>query len=135
MGMTIGSLAEAAGVNVPTVRYYERRGLLAKPPRTASGYRQYGAGIADRIRFIRRAQELGFTLEEVKELLSLRVHDPRSCDTVAEATRAKLTTVQSKIRELERLGSVLARLATACEQRERTSECPVLAMLDERTEP
>ena len=133
MGMKIGSVAEAAGVEVSTIRYYERRGLLPEPPRTASGYRQYDTGTIDRIRFVRQAQELGFTLEEIEELLDLRVDDPSSCGAVADATRAKLRSVDGKIRELRRLRGVLARLVRACEEKEPTGECPVLAMLEEET--
>lgn len=135
MGMKIGSVAEAAGVEVSTVRYYERRGLLAEPPRTASGYRQYDETVIDRIRFVRQAQDLGFTLEEIEELLALRVEDPSSCGVVEEATRAKLRSVDAKIRELERLRGVLARLVCACEAKEATEECPVLGMLEEEGGP
>lgn len=135
MGMKIGSVAEAAGVEVSTVRYYERRGLLAEPPRTASGYRQYDKTVIDRIRFVRQAQDLGFTLEEIEELLALRVEDPSSCGVVEEATRAKLRSVDSKIRELRRLRGVLARLVRSCEAKESTEESPVLGMLEEEKAP
>ena len=131
MGMKIGSVAEAAGVEVSTVRYYERRGLLAEPPRTDSGYRQYDESVIDRIRFVRQAQDLGFTLEEIEELLDLRVEDPASCGVVEEASRAKLRSVDEKIRDLRRLRAVLAGLVRACEEKEATDECPVLAMLEE----
>lgn len=131
MGMKIGSVAEAAGVEVSTVRYYERRGLLAEPPRTESGYRQYDASVIDRIRFVRQAQELGFTLEEIEELLDLRVEDPASCGVVEEATRAKLRSVDAKIRDLRRLRAVLARLVRACAEKETTAECPVLEVLED----
>lgn len=131
MAMKIGSVAEAAGVEVSTVRYYERRGLLAEPPRTDSGYRQYDASVIDRIRFVRQAQDLGFTLEEIEELLDLRVEDPASCGVVEEATRSKLRSVDAKIRELRRLRVVLARLVRSCEEKEATDECPVLGMLEE----
>ena len=135
MGMKIGSVAEAAGVEVSTVRYYERRGLLAEPPRTESGYRQYDETVIDRIRFVRQAQDLGFTLEEIEELLALRVEDPSSCGLVEEATRAKLRSVDAKIRELRRLRGVLARLVRSCEAKESTEECPVLGMLEEERVP
>lgn len=131
MGLTIGKVAEAAGVEVSTLRYYERRGILREPPRTGSGYRQYDETVVDRIRFVRHAQDLGFTLEEIEELLALRVENPSSCEAVEEATRAKLRSVDAKLRELRRLRSVLGRLVRACEDREETSECPVLAMLEE----
>ncbi len=132
MGMKIGGIAEAAGVEVSTVRYYERRGLLPDPPRTASGYRQYDETVIDRIRFVRHAQNLGFTLEEIEELLGLRVEEPSSCAVVEEATRSKLRSVDAKIRELRRLRRVLSRLVHACEAKQATDECPVLGMLEEK---
>jgi len=131
MGLTIGAVADAAGVEVSTLRYYERRGLLAEPPRTESGYRQYDESTVDRVRFVRRAQDLGFRLEEIVELLALRVDDPDSCLAVEEATRAKLRSVESKMRELRRLRGVLRRLVRACEENVRTHECPVLEMLED----
>ena len=129
--MRIGELAALAGVPAATVRYYERRGLIAEPPRTGSGYREYAPGTAERIRFIRRAQDLGFSLEEIDELLELRVRDPRSCASVEARTRRKIDEVRGRIAELERLEAVLGRLADACAARARTSECPVLEMLSE----
>lgn len=131
MTMTIGTLAEAAEVSIATVRYYERRGILAVPPRSAAGYRQYDERAVDRVRFVRRAQALGFSLEEIEELLSLRVRDRRSCAAVEVATRGKLASVESKLLELRRLRDVLEGLAKACQERRTTGECPVLAMLEE----
>ncbi|MFZ5625282.1 MAG: MerR family transcriptional regulator [Gemmatimonadota bacterium] len=131
MALSIGELATAVGLSVQTIRYYERRGLLAPPPRTASGYRQYSPETADRLRFIRRAQELGFTLEEIHELLELRVRDPAACAAVETRTRRKIEQVEAKLRELGRLKRVLERLARACERRTPTAECPVLDMLTE----
>ena len=127
--MKIGELASLAGVPAATIRYYERRGILADPPRTLSGYRRYGAGTAERLRFIKRAQELGFTLEEIEELLALRVEDPASCAAVEAKTREKIAHVAQKIRELKRLEAALSRLAEACTTRTATVECPVLEML------
>lgn len=129
--MTIGEFAAAAGVNVQTVRYYERRGILSAPERTASGYRAYEAEALDRLRFIRRAQELGFSLEEISELLELRVEDPAACPVMEARTRAKLEDVRRKIGELQRMEAVLERLATSCAARESTSECPILETLVE----
>lgn len=131
MAMTIGTLAEAAGVTVPTVRYYERRGIIEEPPRTAAGYRQYDEGTVRRIRFVRQAQDLGFTLDEIEQFLSLRVDDPACAGVVEQAARVRLERVESKIMELERLRRVLERLVRACEDRVTTSEFPVLAMLNE----
>lgn len=133
MGMKIGSVAAAAGVEVSTIRYYERRGLVQEPPRTDSGYRQYDESVVHRVRFVRQAQRLGFTLEEIEELLDLRVADPGSCGAVKEATRAKLRSVEAKMRELGRLRAVLAGLVRSCEDGEATEECPVLAMLEEES--
>lgn len=129
--MTIGELAAAADVNVQTVRYYERRGILAEPRRTDSGYRQYAAETAERLRFIKRAQQLGFSLEEIQELLELRVDDPSVCAAVEATTRRKITDVEQKIRELERLNRVLQRLAASCRARTPTAECPILEALSE----
>lgn len=127
--MRIGELAALAGVPAGTIRYYERRGIVAPPARTASGYRDYGVETADRLRFIKRAQELGFTLEEIDELLALRVQDPDACSAVEAKTREKIAHVARKISELQRLESALTRLADACTTRTATHECPVLEML------
>lgn len=132
MRMTIGEFASRAGVNVQTVRYYERRRILPEPERTASGYRQYGGDALARIRFIRRAQELGFSLHEIEELLDLRVKDPSSCSAVAAKTRTKLENVRRKIQELKRMQQVLEKLATSCAARQPTDECPIMEALEER---
>jgi len=108
--MTIGALAERAGVNVQTVRYYERRGLLAAPQRTPSGYRVYSDDTLDRLRFIRRAQELGFTLTEIEELLVLRL-DPRTTASVVKArAEAKIADVDRRIHDLERIKHALTQI-------------------------
>lgn len=129
--MRIGQLAAEAGVNVQTVRYYERRGMVTEPPRTASGYRRYGLEALDRIRFIKRAQALGFSLRQIEELLALRADSPFACPAVEARTRAKIEDVEQKIRELEAMKRVLERLAAACAAREPTEECPVLEMIAE----
>lgn len=131
MNLSIGELATAAGVNSQTIRYYERRGILPEPPRSAAGYRQYDAEMLARLRFIRRAQELGFSLEEIAELLDLRVDDPASCAVVEVRTRAKLDDVRRKVRELKRMERVLEKLAASCVAREPTAECPILETLVE----
>ena len=131
MPLTIGKLATAAGVNPQTIRYYERAGLFAKPARTPSGYRQYGPEELRRLRFIRRAQHLGFSLAEVGELLGLRVHDPRSCGTVERRVKEKIEMTEGKIRQLQGLLKVLRRLRDACDARERTDDCPILEALIE----
>jgi MerR family mercuric resistance operon transcriptional regulator len=129
-GMTIGQLAREAGVNVQTVRYYERRRLLPAPARRASGYRAYDAPALARLRFIRRAQELGFTLAEIAELLALRL-DPRTtaADVKARASR-KIADVDRKLRDLERIRDALTHLAGSCRGgRGPTGECPLVEAL------
>lgn len=128
--MTIGELARAAGVGVETIRFYERKGLLAEPPRTASGYRQYPLEAVERLRFIRRAQGLGFTLEEISELLALRVDEVAACGRVEAQARAKLESVGEKITELTRIEGALERLVAACQARKPTGECPILEELE-----
>ncbi len=133
MAMTIGQVAADAGVNIQTVRYYERRGLLPRAPRTASGYRQYDPDAVARLRFIKRAQDLGFSLEEIAELLELRVEHGAACAAVEAKANEKIAMVEKKIGELERMKTVLVELSRACDLREPTSDCPILETLSEDT--
>jgi MerR family transcriptional regulator, copper efflux regulator len=132
--MTIGKLAEAAGVNVQTVRYYERRGLLPEPHRTASGYREYPESDVARIGFIRRAQGLGFTLKEIDELLSLRMAPGTTPDQVRGRVEAKIADVEAKIAELERIRRALTQMAGACEVHGPLGDCPFLEALEAQPE-
>lgn len=129
MSLTIGKLASAAGVNAQTIRYYERSGLFRAPKRTPGGYRQFGPDELRRLLFIRRAQSVGFSLAEIRELLTLRVHDPRSCVAVSRRVEAKITATQEKIRELESLLKSLNHVRASCAARKRTEDCPVLEAL------
>lgn len=129
MTMNIGEVAALAGVPTARVRYYERRGLIAKAPRTSSGYRKYGSNTAQRLRFIKRAQELGFTLDDIRELLDLRVGDPTACPAVEAKARDKIAQVQRMIRELMRMQDVLEGLAESCRTHLPTDECPILETL------
>lgn len=131
--LTIGQLAKAVGrgIGVETIRFYERKGLLPQPPRTASGYRQYPRAAVERLHFIRRAQGLGFSLEEIRELLELRVDEVSACVPVEARARAKLESVATKIADLRRMESALRRLVQACEAREPTGECPLLEELEQ----
>jgi len=115
---------------IDTVRYYEHEGLLEKPARTAAGYRQYSADAVRRLRFIRQAKELGFSLREIKELLSLRVTPGKSCADVKARAEAKIADVEQRIAQLDRMKGALAKLATACSGRGPTSECPILDALE-----
>lgn len=121
-------LAELAGVNVHTVRYYESRGLLPKPPRTRSGYRMYSSEHVAHIQFIKRAQELGFTLEEIQELLGLRVI-PGGGAEVRAKTSEKLAEIDDKIRDLQAIRGKLLELASACDHHGSPDSCRVLHAL------
>lgn len=129
-GLTIGKVARGAGLAIDTVRYYEREGLLEKPARTTSGYRHYTTNVVARLRFIRQAKELGFTLHEIKELLSLKVAPGKSCADVKARTEAKIADVEQRIAQLNRIKRALAKLAIACSGRGPTTECPILEALE-----
>lgn len=128
-----GEVAEQAGVNIQTVRYYERRGLLPAPARKPSGYRQYENDHVVRIRFIKRAQELGFTLSEVEELLSLRADPEADRGDVRDRTLEKMREIQRKIDDLMRMKGTLAVLAEACNGHGSTHDCPILHALEQGT--
>jgi Hg(II)-responsive transcriptional regulator len=128
--MMTSELARRAGVNVETLRFYERKGLLPEPPRRASGYRQYPADDVRRIRFIKRAQELGFTLGEVRELLALRVRPGTTAADVRERAQRKLTDVRRKMAELAAIERALVKLTESCDGRGPTGECPILHHLE-----
>ncbi len=128
--LTIGKVAKQAGVGVETIRFYEREGLVDEPARRASGYRQYDPVVVHRIRFIRHAKELGFTLREIKELLELRVEPDCHCGEVLELAQAKIADIQQRLEALERMKQVLTKLATACRRRKRTDPCPILEAIE-----
>ena len=128
--LTIGKLANAAGVGVETIRFYEREGLLPKPPRKRSGYRQYPPDAVARVMFIRRAKDLGFTLKEITELLELRVDPDKSCADVRALAKAKIVDVEEKMADLARIRGALEKLAKACRGKGPTSECPILDAIE-----
>jgi MerR family copper efflux transcriptional regulator len=125
--MGIGALAKRASVGIDTVRYYERAGLLAPRSRLPSGYRRYTDLELARLRFIRRAQALGFTLKEVRELLSLSAQ--RDVGRVKRSAQTKLTDVGRRIAELEKVRSALSKLIAACPGHGRAADCPILQAL------
>ena len=128
--MTIGTLARRANVGVETVRFYERRGLIARPPRPAAGgFRHYPEETVGRIRFVRQAQELGFTLSEIGELLALRADPEGDCADVRESAIAKLQDVESKIARLQRIGAALTAVIAACPGRGALTSCSILEAL------
>ncbi len=128
--LKIGQVAKRAGVGVETIRFYERRGLIEDPPRKESGYRQYPEITVSRIRFIRRASDLGFSLQEVGELLDLRADTGASAGDVRRRTEAKILEIDSRITDLKRMKLALARLSSCCGGKGSISECPILEALE-----
>lgn len=126
--VAIGSISEATGVNIETIRYYERIGLLAQPRRTPARHRRYGAEHQQRLSFIRRARELGFTIKEIKALLGLAGCRNGTCADIKFLTETHLATVQHKIRDLKRLERRLADLAKQCGDGELL-HCPIIDAL------
>jgi MerR family transcriptional regulator, copper efflux regulator len=129
--LTIGRLARVGGVNLETVRYYEREGLLPKPPRTTSGYRMFPPDAARRLRFIKRAQELGSSLGDIRELLSLRMQPGTGHADVRSRAQAKIADIERKIRTLQRMKRTLGRLTDRCEACPPSGACPILQSLDD----
>jgi MerR family mercuric resistance operon transcriptional regulator len=132
MALKIGEVAERGGVNLQTIRYYEREKLLPEPPRLPSGYRIFPEQTVYRILFIKRAQELGFSLAEIRDLLSIRIDAKKECSDVKRLAKAKIADIDEKIRTLESMKRVLSGLAKLCPGRGPSSECPILDSLDER---
>lgn len=130
--LTIGKLAKKSQVNVETVRFYERKGLLKQPKKTGT-YRHYPVEYIERIRFIKRSQELGFTLTEAKELLDLKLKNQSKCSDVLEKTTIKLREVEKKIKDLKKIKKSLKNLALCCNDKNiLLSDCPILdCFLDE----
>ena len=128
-GLGIGQLAKRGSVGIDTVRYYERNGLLTPHTRLASGYRRYSELELARLRFIRRAQALGFTLKEIKELLALSAQ--RDVGRVKRSAQAKLKDVKSRIAALERMRDGLSTLIDACPGHGRAADCPILRTLND----
>ena len=128
--LTIGQVAQRAGVGIATVRFYERQGLIAAPARGASGYRQYPEETVLRLGFIRRAKALGFSLREIRVLLALRVNATMSSGEVKARAQAKITDIEGKICTLMRMKEALIRLTTACDGEAPVRDCPILEALD-----
>lgn len=129
-GLTIGKVAHSAGIGIETIRFYEKEGLIEPPARTESNYRIYPQRDIVRLRFIKRAKALGFTLKEIKELLSLR-HDPAaSKEDVKRQTEGKIEDIAHKIRDLTRIKETLEMLDQSCDGHGPISECPILDALE-----
>ncbi|MGH8503876.1 MAG: Hg(II)-responsive transcriptional regulator [Gammaproteobacteria bacterium] len=130
-GLSIGRLARAAGVSVETIRYYQRRGLLEQPGKPLGGHRRYAGEAIKRVRFIKRAQQLGFTLEEVNGLL--RLEDGQSCRDTRLLAEQKLEQIETRIGDLNRMRRTLKDLIAQCAQGKRPRSCPIIATLSADT--
>ena len=128
--LTIGELARATGVGVETIRFYQRRKLVAEPRRPASGYRKYDDEAARRIRFIRQAQDLGFSLKEIRDLLTLRIDPKVSCADVKARAESKIAEVDRKIATLRRIRRALGGITESCAGSGPTSDCPILEAIE-----
>jgi Hg(II)-responsive transcriptional regulator len=129
-GFTIGDLARQANVHVETLRYYERRGLIPKPDRTVSNYRVYSSENLRRVKFIKQAQGLGFSLKEIKRLLALRATPRARCADVRTYAAHKIEDIDEKIRSLARMRKTLEKLITECSGAGPATQCPILESLD-----
>lgn len=133
--MRTGQVAGEAGVNIQTLRYYERRGLLPTPARRASGYRVYGPDAVRVVRFVKRAQQLGFTLDEVESLLHLAEGGPDSCDGARDLATDKISDLERRIAQLTAMRESLQRLVATCQRPRTQRECPLLHSIDETSGP
>ncbi len=127
--LTIGQLAKKANVNLETIRYYERRGLLLEPPRNKSGHRQYSLEEVKRTEFIKRCQALGFTLKEISELLSLKVIPGTTCGDIKARVETKIADVEKRIVDLEKIREALLRMSSKCINKGPVGQCPILEEL------
>jgi MerR family transcriptional regulator, copper efflux regulator len=129
--LTIGAVAKRVGVAIDTIRYYEREGLLPEPLRRASGYRSYDEGAVRQLRFIRRAKDLGFTLEEIRELLALSADRQRGVKAVKQRAELRLAAIEARIAELQRVHDGLRQLVDSCPGHGKPEQCPILRALTE----
>jgi MerR family copper efflux transcriptional regulator len=127
---TIGRLAREAAINLETVRYYEHEGLLPKAPRSASGYRLFSPDSIRRLRFIKRAQELGFSLKEIRELLALRLSPRTTSAEIRKRAEVKIADIEGKIKSLVSMSKSLRKLTESCDGCAPLSACPILESLD-----
>jgi MerR family mercuric resistance operon transcriptional regulator len=127
--LTIGKVAKQAEIGVETIRFYERTGLLKEPPRNNSGYRQYPPEAVVKLRFIKKAKQLGFSLQEIGELFNLRRQKDATCGDVRVRAEEKLKNIEEKIRDLTRMKEALAKLTCQCSGDGSVSECPILTAL------
>jgi MerR family transcriptional regulator, copper efflux regulator len=133
--LTIGQVARLCDLGVETVRFYEREGLIEPPPRKASGYRQYPQETVSRLRFVRRAKDLGFSLQEIRELLALRDNPAASAREVKRRAEDKLADIEARLADLERMRTALLGLTQSCHGRGSVVTCPIIEALNRGDEP
>ncbi len=131
--MTIGQVAKRASVGVETIRFYERQGLIVQPPRRNSGFRYYSTNDVVRVRFIQKGKDLGFSLKEVAELLALEGNPKATCGDVKQRAEDKITTIEARVRDLQKMKRSLVRLTTACSGGGAIAYCPILDCFEVRT--
>lgn len=128
--MRTGQVARQAGVNVETLRYYERRGLLAAPPRESSGYRAYSTDAVRVVRFVKRAQELGYSLDDVEALIDLASGGPDGCEVVQRLTEERIAELNRRLADLKAMRGSLQRLLITCHRARRDRECPLIRSIE-----
>ena len=124
--MKIGEVAKLSGTGIETIRFYEREGLLLEPERRPSGYRQYDESTVERLEYIRRAKELGFTLAEIRELMELSFVSQTCCDHIRQRAETKITDIESKIRNLQQMKRSLGKIVQRCRNKNSTDNCPLV---------
>jgi len=130
--MTIGKVSKHSGIGIETIRYYEREGLIEPPKRReSSGYREYNPSVVIRLSFIRRAKDLGFSLQDIRELLSLSVETKSKCASVKKKALGKLKEINERMEQLQKIRGALSQLISQCDQKRPTSDCPILDALEQ----
>jgi len=132
--LPIGKVAKLSGVSIDTIRFYERNGLIPDPPRRESGYRAYPEETVFRLKFIKNAKEIGFTLAEIRDLLGLRTTKEANCEAVQKMAEEKIRVVKEKIRTLEGIHVALEKLLESCREPGNPSECPILDVLEKKSD-
>ncbi len=129
--LTIGKVAKQAGIGVETIRFYERRGLLEEPPRNDSGYRQYPPEAVVKLRFIKKAKQLGFSLKEIEELIALRHKQDATCGDIKAQAEERINNIEERIRDLSKMKEALVELTRQCSgNKGPVTECPILTALE-----
>jgi Hg(II)-responsive transcriptional regulator len=131
-GLKIGRVAKESGTGIETIRFYEKSGLISEPPRRESGYREYPKETIGRLRFIRRAKELGFSLKEISDMLTLSSSGKGTCGNIRKRATDKIQQVAEKIADLKRIQSALIQFSSTCEKRSPLGPCPFLKQFYEK---